>query len=56
MHTCFDRLNRQIEAYRLGDQGLWVLHPVDLRAAASTLSLASVDLALTTEQVFAEID
>ena len=48
--------SRQIEAYRLGDQGLWVLHPVDLRAAASTLSLASVDLTLTTEQVFAEID
>ena len=56
MHTCFDRLNRQIEAYRLGDQGLWVLQPFDLRNAASTLSLASVDLRLTTEQVFAEID
>ena len=48
--------SRQIEAYRLGDQGLWVLHPVDLRAAASTLLLASVHLTLTTEQVFAEID
>ena len=48
--------SRQVEAYRLGDQGLWVLHPVDLRNAASTLSLTSVNLTLTTEQVFAEID
>ena len=47
---------RQIEVYRLGDQGLWVLHPFDLRVAGAVLSLTSVDLALTAEQVFADVD
>ena len=47
---------RQIEVYRLGDQGLWVLHPFDLRVAGATLSLTSVDLTLSAEQVFADVD
>ncbi len=47
---------RQIEIYRLGDQGLWVLHPFDLRAAGVTLSLVSVDLKLNALQVFADLD
>ena len=48
--------SRQIEAYRLGEQGLWVLHPFDLRVVGATLSLTSVDLTLTSEQVFADLD
>ncbi len=48
--------SRLIEVYRLGDQGLWVLHPFDLRVAAAMLSLTSVDLTLTAEQVFADVD
>ena len=47
---------RQIEVYRLGDQGLWVLHPIDLRVVAATLSLTPVELTLTAEQVFADVD
>lgn len=47
---------RQVELYRLGDQGLWVLHPFDLRAAGANLPLTSVELTLTTEQVFVDLD
>ena len=47
---------RQVDLYRLGDQGLWVLHPFDLRAAGASLPLTSVELTLTTEQVFADLD
>lgn len=47
---------RQVEIYRLGDQNLWVLHPFDLSSAGAVLPMTSVDLMLTAEQVFADVD
>ena len=55
-YVMVDIEKRQIEVYRLNLEGLWVLHPFDLRAAEATLSLTSVDLTLTAEQVFADVD
>ena len=55
-YVMVDIEKRQIEVYRLGDQGLWVLHPFDMRRANAALTLTSVDLTLSAEQVFADVD
>jgi Uma2 family endonuclease len=44
---------RRSSVYRKGADGLWVLHPFD---AADGLALASVDLDIGAEALFAEID
>ena len=43
---------RTVDAYRLGPDGLWVLHPF---AADETVLLASVGLEVTAAQMFAEV-
>ncbi len=44
--------SRRCDVYRKGSDGLWVLHPVEPQ---QTLQLASVDLAITAEQLWAEV-
>ena len=44
---------RTTDCYRLGADGFWVLHPF---ACGETVSLASVALTLTPEQLFADVD
>ena len=43
---------RAVDSYRLGADGLWVLHPF---AANETVTLASVALQVTAAQLFAEV-
>ena len=43
---------RTTDCYRLGTDGLWVLHPF---AKEATVSLASVALDITADQLFAEV-
>ena len=43
---------RRTDGYRLGADGLWVLHPFEAGEAAH---LASVALNITSAQLFAEI-
>jgi len=45
--------SRRTDVYRKGVDGLWVLHPFDPGAA---VDLASVDLQLPAERLFAEVD
>ncbi len=44
--------SRSVDGYRKGADGLWVLHPF---ARGQTVELASVALALTAEQLFADV-
>jgi hypothetical protein len=43
---------RSADCYRKGADGLWVLHPF---AKGETVTLASVGLVITAEQLFAEV-
>ena len=54
-YALIDIDKRSADVYRLGDQGLWVLHPMELAAAGSSLSFASVELTMSAEQLFADI-
>lgn len=44
---------RAVEVYRIGADGLWVLHPF---ASGETVRLESVALDVTADQLFAEVD
>jgi len=44
---------RRTDVHRKGSDGLWVLHPFE---AGETVRFASVDLSLSAEALFAEID
>jgi Uma2 family endonuclease len=44
--------SRSVDVYRLGADGLWVLHPF---AEGQTVQLASVDMAITAQALFAEM-
>ena len=44
---------RRTDLYRKGSDGLWVLHPFE---PGQTVQLASVNLEITAEQLFAEVD
>ena len=48
-----DMSSRRTDVYRRGADGLWVLHPFDAGAA---VTLASVELTVSAEAVFAEVD
>jgi Uma2 family endonuclease len=52
-YVLVDLETRSTDCYRKGADGLWVLHPF---ARGDTVSLASVALAVTPEQMFAEVD
>ena len=51
-YVLVDLDSRSTDCYRLGADGLWVLHPF---AKGETVTLASVALALTAAQLFAEV-
>ena len=51
-YVLVDLDSRSIDCYRLGADGLWVLHPF---ARGDTVTLASVALDVRPEQLFAEI-
>lgn len=51
-YVLIDLDSRRIDCYRLGADGLWVLHPV---APGDTLVLASVDLEIGAAQLFADV-
>ena len=44
---------RTVDCYRKGNDGLWVLHPF---AKGESISLASVGLEVSAEELFAEVD
>jgi Uma2 family endonuclease len=44
---------RRTDVYRRGDGGLWVLHPFD---PGQSVTLASVELTISAEALFAEVD
>ena len=48
-----DMSSRRTDVYRRGADGLWVLHPFDAGAA---VTLASVELTVSAEAMFAEVD
>jgi Uma2 family endonuclease len=54
-YVLIDAEKRSVDVYRLGDQGLWVLHPADLAVAGASVQFASVDCAMTAEQMFADV-
>jgi Uma2 family endonuclease len=54
-YVLIDAEKRSIDVYRLGDQGLWVLHPADLTIAKASVHFASFDCSMTTEQLFADV-
>ena len=51
-YALVDLDTRTTDCYRKGSDGLWVLHPF---AKGATVSLASVALDVTAEQLFAEV-
>ena len=51
-YVLVDIYARTVDAYRLGTDGLWVLHPF---AAGEAVLLASVGLEVTAAQMFAEV-
>ena len=51
-YVLIDLDTRAVDCYRLGGDGLWVLHPF---GAGQTVTLASVTLDVTAAQLFAEI-
>ena len=51
-YVLIDLDTRAVDCYRLGADGLWVLHPF---AADQTVTLASVALSITAAQLFAEM-
>jgi Uma2 family endonuclease len=52
-YVLIDMDARTADVFRLGENGLWVLHPF---AKAAEVTLASVDLAISAAQLFAEVD
>ena len=52
-YALIDLDTRCTDVYRIGADGLWVLHPF---AAGNTVHLASVGLNITAEQLFAEVN
>ncbi len=52
-YVLVDLDTRRTDVYRKGDEGLWVLHPF---GPVDAVTLASVDLVMTADQLFAEID
>ncbi len=54
-YVLIDLDKRTVDVHRLGEQGLWVLHPFELAAADSAFSLASADLTITSAQLFADV-
>jgi Uma2 family endonuclease len=55
-YALIDPDRRIADVFRLGHDGLWVLHPLTLRNATDTLNFASVNIALTAAEVFADVD
>jgi Uma2 family endonuclease len=55
-YALIDPDRRIADVFRLGQDGLWVLHPLTLRNATDTLNFASVNIALTAAEVFADVD
>ena len=51
-YVLIDLDSRRVDCYRLGTDGLWVLHPV---APGETLVLASVALEISAVQLFADV-
>ena len=51
-YVLVDIETRAVDSYQLGADGLWVLHPF---ASNQTVTLASVGLEVTAEQLFAEV-
>jgi Uma2 family endonuclease len=51
-YVMIDIQSRIVDCYRLGADGLWVLHPF---GRGETVTLASVALEVTAEQLFAEV-
>ena len=51
-YVLIDLDTRCTDCYRLGAEGLWVLHPFDI---GQTVQLASVALDITAAQLFAEV-
>lgn len=51
-YVLIDLDSRRVDSYRLGADGLWVLHPV---APGETLVLASVALEISAVQLFADV-
>ncbi|GAA0752122.1 Uma2 family endonuclease [Ideonella azotifigens] len=52
-YVLVDLDSRRTDVYRPGADGLWVLHPFE---PAQPLALASVDLSITPEALWAEVD
>ncbi len=52
-YVLLDLDTRTTDCYRLGADGFWVLHPF---ARGEAVSLASVALTLTADQLFADVD
>jgi Uma2 family endonuclease len=55
-YALIDIDRRSVDVYRVGLDGLWVLHPFSLITEASTATFASVDLSISGSQLFADID
>jgi Uma2 family endonuclease len=55
-YALIDPDRRIADVFRLGQDGLWVLHPLTLQNATDTLNFASVNIALTAAEVFADVD
>ena len=47
---------RRVDLYRKGADGLWVLHPTEMKAVGARVSLASVDLSMDAATLFADLE
>ena len=47
---------RRVDLYRKGAEGLWVLHPIEMKAVGARISLASVDLSMDAATLFADLE
>lgn len=47
---------RRVDLYRKGADGLWVLHPTEMKEVGARVSLASVDLSIDAATLFADLE
>lgn len=47
---------RRVDLYRKGTDGLWVLHPTEMKEVGACVSLASVDLNIDAATLFADLE
>lgn len=55
-YAMIDLDRRTADLYRIGADGLWVLHPLELKSPGDAITFKSVDATINVETLFADVD